>query len=101
MPIATRITVIDEETRPGEYGWGCRLAIIDHPELGRLLASQAFGGTQDIEGGAHRWRHGMAVCIPESITSLDGVSWMQALVEYGPPVIDGLALANIAEAAGL
>jgi hypothetical protein len=44
------------------------LAIIEHHSLGRLLLVEGFGGTDSLEGGSYRWKHGLCYKITETDT---------------------------------
>lgn len=114
MTTATENVLIETGELEAEYGYTCTVAVIDHHEHGRLLLMQGFGGMDSVEGGAVRWRHGMAVKIHDDDT-LDGLGserWnaettlYQAVVnghDNSRPVMewDGFVVERIASTVGL
>lgn len=51
---------IEHETTRGQYDMQYDSLVVDHPEHGRLLLMQGFGGVDQLRGGAYRWEHGAA-----------------------------------------
>ena len=64
--------LIEMENVGREYGFDGTQAIVDHPEHGRLLLTDGFGGMGDLRGGAVRWEHGLVVKLLPGDT-LDGL----------------------------
>lgn len=60
-----------------EYGFNGTQAIIDHPEHGRLMITDGFGGIDSLDGGAVRWRHGMVMQLHpgDTFDSLRDAPW--------------------------
>lgn len=58
MTTKTKIEVIEHEKVERDYGMMGNIAIVDHPNHGRLLIEDGFGGMDSLEGGSVRWRHG-------------------------------------------
>lgn len=89
-------------------------AIVDHPEHGRLLIAQGYGGNNDLRGGAYRWEHGSLFSLRpgDTFARLEGGEWndevnlYQAVVhghDESRPVLEwpGYMMAAMAESAGL
>ncbi len=72
-----KIKLIEAINVKRNYDFDGTEAIIDHPDLGRLLIVDAYGGEGSLHGGAVRWRHGMALMQRDTDTfdSLKNESW--------------------------
>lgn len=72
-----KVKVIEREEVTREFGLRGTNAIIEHPELGRLLICDAYGGEKTMAGGAVRWRHGAAYQLKDTdtIESLEHTHW--------------------------
>lgn len=57
----TKTRIVESEQVERDYGFKGTQMIIDHPNRGRLMLCDGFGGMDSLDGGAVRWRHGMAV----------------------------------------
>lgn len=53
-----KMKIIDSREIERDYGFIGNEVIIDHPEYGRILVLDGFGGIDTPSGGAVRWRHG-------------------------------------------
>jgi len=107
------ITVIESETREGQYDMTWTAAIIEHPQHGRLYLAEGFGGMDSIEGGMYRWQHGLAcrVLPSDTLESLEDdcndYSTIREAMTSGHddsrPVLEwsGSMIAAVAQAAGL
>jgi hypothetical protein len=62
-----KMKLIEKSNEYGVYGLVYAQAIIQHPQHGRTLIKQGFGGG-DIEGSCYRWKHGCGWKIKESDT---------------------------------
>jgi len=60
--------LIDSDSRRGAYHMIQARAIIQHHSHGRLLLVEGFGGTDTLEGGCYRWKHGTCYKISETDT---------------------------------
>ncbi len=69
-----KYTLIDRRTIERDYGFTGRQLIVDHPEHGRLLVQDGFGG-DGIEGRCVRWRHGGIISLlpDDTFVTLDHV----------------------------
>jgi hypothetical protein len=69
----SKTTVIEHRRATGQYDMQYTEAIVEHPTLGRLYVTEAYGGEQSLAGGCYRWRHGAAYRLQPSDTlqSLD------------------------------
>jgi hypothetical protein len=79
------ITVIERDSERGVYERWQDAMVIDHPEHGRLLLVEGFGGTDSLRGGAYRWEHG-AVCRLRPDDTLDGLragAWNEQVTLLG------------------
>ncbi len=105
--------LIEQKTNEGVYGLPHTVAIVEHPEQGRVLIAEGFGGMDDPSGGAYRWRHGIACRLraTDTLETLDQ-PWNEsatvleaALSGHDPdrPVLDWSAdeIVEVARAAGL
>lgn len=112
--MAASVAVVETRKVQGQYDLVAYQAIIDHSEAGRLLLTEGYGGEDSPEGGAYRWRHGLAARLKPSDTlaKLEGQDWnpamshLQAVLEGSDPerpvlALGGLAIQLIARAAGL
>ncbi len=108
------ITIIDKIDVTRDYGMPGTAAIIDHPAHGRMMLCDGFGGLDTLQGGAVRWRHGVAIKLQPadtfaSLATTPWNDWMPLLqaVKSGyddtRPVLDwrGDAVAATAASAGL
>lgn len=106
--------LIEWENVGREYGFDGTQAIIDHPEHGRLLIVDGYGGQDSLSGGSVRWRHGMAIKLQASDTldSLREAPWndfvnlidgVLAGYDDSRPVLDwyGSVIESLAKQAGL
>jgi len=50
--------ILERRDLPGAYDMLRRVAILEHPQFGRLLIAEGWGGLDSLSGGAYRWRHG-------------------------------------------
>jgi hypothetical protein len=75
-------TIIEQQTRTGAYDLNYEVAIVEHPEHGRLLARAGFGGG-NIEGMTYRWRHGIVAALRDTDTldSLHNNDWNEHTTE--------------------
>lgn len=83
--------IIELETREGQYGMGHTAMVIEHPEHGRLLLVDGFGGVDTPKGGAYRWEHGAVYRLQPSDTleSLRAAAWNEGTSLYDA-VVRGL-----------
>ncbi len=70
--MSEKIKIVEKEDVTRDYDMRGINAIIDHPKHGRLLICDGFGGIDNLEGGAVRWKHGMVVQLQDDDT-LDGL----------------------------
>lgn len=65
--------LIEQQTHEGVYGLPHTVAIVEHPEQGRVLIAEGFGGMDDLSGGNYRWRHGVAcqLQVTDTLDALD------------------------------
>ena len=109
----SKATVIEKRDVERDYGLSGIDAIVDHPEHGRLLVCDGYGGMDDIKGGAVRFEHGLVVKLhnDDTFAALDG-DWNEATsimsaVTHGydesRPVLEwpGFMVAKLAKACGL
>lgn len=108
-------TVVEQDTRSGQYDMPQTFALIDHPMRERLLLVQGFGGMDSPSGGAYRWRHGLVARVrpDDTLAGLraepwaEGVSTLDALLHgesgTGRELLDwpGYAVETFATACGL
>ena len=68
--------VIETGSQDKAYGMMRDYMIVEHPEHGRLLIVEGFGG-DDVEGQMYRWRHGVVAQIKGSDTmeTLEAGEW--------------------------
>lgn len=98
--------LIDRDSRRGAYEMIQTMAIIEHHTLGRLLLVEGFGGTDSLEGGCYRMKHGSCYKISETDTI---ESLFDESTENGFCDVDGLyaeefsgkIINKIAESVGL
>lgn len=105
-----RTVLVEMDRTAGAYGLGCIESIVDSLAHGRLYLRQGYGGESRPEGGAYRWRHGMA-CRVDADATLDSLraelaeAWTLVGIHELPGVRvqpwDGLAVQAIAKSAGL
>jgi hypothetical protein len=109
----SKATVAEKRDVERDYGFSGVEAIIDHPEHGRLLICDGFGGMDDLKGGAVRFEHGLVVKLHDEDTfdALDA-DWNEATsvmtaVTHGyddtRPVLEwtGYMVDELAKACGL
>lgn len=60
--------VVETGTFAGRYDLPGRHALVDDPRHGRLYITEAYGGEGTLDGGAYRWRHGLAIKVPAGTT---------------------------------
>lgn len=72
----SKATLIETDKIKGAYDIDCTIAIVEHPDHGRLLVQEGFGG-DGVEGETYRWRHGIAAKIKndDTIQSLRDGEW--------------------------
>lgn len=77
-------TIIEQETREGQYGMGTSAMVVEHPEHGRLLLVDGFGGLDTPKGGAYRWEHGAAYRLQpgDTLGSLHAAAWNEGTSLY-------------------
>ncbi len=105
--------VIETRAVEREYGYPGVEAIVDHPQHGRLLVIDGFGGKDSLRGGAVRFEHGR-VCklLPEDTFEALDAEWneytsvMDAVTsghDSDRPLLDwdGMAVAGLAKSCGL
>lgn len=106
--------LIELENVSREYGLDGTVAIINHPEHGRLFIADGFGGQDSLDGGSVRWRHGMAIKLQpdDTLDSLRNTPWndycdlIDAMLkghDDSRPVLDwhGPVIESLAKQAGL
>lgn len=114
MKVRIKTQLLETKKTEREYNFFGTAAIINHSEYGLLLVNQGFGGMDSLEGGAVRWRHGVAISLKPNDTfeALENGPWNEltshmAAVLYGwddeRPVLNlaGTELEKIAEISGL
>ena len=99
-------TLIESDSRSGAYGMRQQRAIIQHHTEGRLLLVEGFGGTDSVEGGMYRWKHGSAYKITEldTLKSIFSECTESGFFDYDsmiPLEWSGKIIAKVAESAGL
>jgi hypothetical protein len=106
--MTTKCKLIESTRVEADYGMLCTLAIVEDEVRGRLFLREGYGGEDSLQGGAIRWRHGLAIRIQpadtlESLRDLDGYLNMVQGFDVERPVLalDGRELERIAEQAGL
>jgi len=79
MNTTTDAVLIESSAGPAEYGFSRREAIVDHPEYGRILIREGYGGENTLAGGQIRWRHGMAIQLQpgDTLESLRDGAWTE------------------------
>lgn len=77
-------TIIEQETREGQYGMDHTAMVVDHPEHGRLLLVDGFGGVGAPKGGAYRWEHGIVCRLQpgDTLESLRATPWSDIATLY-------------------
>lgn len=70
-------TIIERETETGQYGHSHDVMVVEHPEHGRLLLVEGFGGMDAPRGGAYRWEHGAVYRLQpnDTLASLRESEW--------------------------
>ena len=53
----------------------CTVAVIDHPEHGRLLFSEAYCGEGSLRGGCYRWGYAAKLLPDDTLESLRADDW--------------------------
>lgn len=106
--MTTKCKLIESTRVEADYGMLCTLAIVEDEVRGRLFLREGYGGEDSLQGGAIRWRHGLAIRIQpadtlESLRDPDGYLNMVQGFDVERPVLalDGRELERIAEQAGL
>lgn len=76
--------IVEKRTVTGQYDIDFDQMIVDHPEHGRLFLSEGFGGLDSLEGGAYRWKHGLAIALKKDDTfdSLECGEWNEIFALY-------------------
>lgn len=108
------VTLIESQEVERDYGMRGCVAIVQHHKHGRLLLADGFGGMHTLQGGAVRWRHGLAAKLKDgdTLASLWGAEWNDAMSHMSAvmgghdperPVLDwtGQHVEQAAMAAGL
>lgn len=108
------IRLIESEDVARDYGFAGVDAVIEHPEHGRLLVMDGYGGERELRGGAVRWEHGAVIKLhpTDTLGSLRKGAWSEATSLWAAmrngyddsrPVLQwpGSAIAGLAKAAGL
>ncbi|ELA9292952.1 hypothetical protein QUO15_004414 [Vibrio parahaemolyticus] len=106
--------LIEKEHVIRDYGFSGINAIIDHPKYGRLLLRDGYGGEGSIQGGAVRWRHGIALKLKaeDTLDSLKNTHWNDETSLFFAVINgyddqrpvqdwDGIIIKNIAKSVGL
>jgi len=102
----TKPAIVEVDRRSGAYEMIQERAIIDHPKYGRILISEAWGGMDDIRGGAYRYSDGFACQLKPS----DTFDVLRAEEEkYGGPLDEirdrlewsGMIIYKVAKSVGL
>lgn len=103
--------IIDQRNVVRDYGFDGHEIIIDHPDYGRILIMDGYGGESTPGGGCVRWTHGKAVLLHNNDTfAVLDASWNDDTSVYGAmingyddtrPVLQwpGNAIASMAEKA--
>ena len=86
----TTSKIIEKRTVKGAYDLDQDQMILDHPEHGRLLLIEGFGGMDSPIGGMYRWIHGTTIQLQSADTfeSLDKGGWNYFINLFGA-VING------------
>jgi hypothetical protein len=108
------VKLIESQTVTREYGFTGINAIIEHPDYGRILIMDGYGGEGTMAGGCVRWFHGAAYHLlkNDSLKSLqstminEDVSTFEALIhgydsKRDPICVHGRIIASMAKDAGL
>lgn len=77
-------TILEHETETGRCGMSAVLVVVEHPEHGRLLLVEGFGGLDAPQGGAYRWEHGTAYRLRpgDTFASLRAEPWNEITSTY-------------------
>ena len=110
----TKTKLIESTTETGVYDISSTMAIIEHPQHGRLLICDGYGGEGTLQGGTYRWKHGVVCKIKptDTLPSLEHEDWNEGTTALDAvlhgcddtrPVLDwhGQAIAAIAKQAGI
>lgn len=110
----TENCIVEIKRGDGQYGMTYTHALIDHPEHGRLLIMDGYGGEDQLRGGQYRWEHGCVIRLQpgDTLESLEAGAWNDATslldaVVHGcddtRPFArwDGHAIASLAKSLGL
>ena len=103
--------LIEAEKVERDYGFTGTNAIVESDGK-RLLICDGFGGMDSLQGGAVRWRHGMAIELkPEdTIESLRAGEWNETTTHWDAvihgrdkdrPILVGVNPEGLAEASGI
>jgi len=106
--MSREIKLIERDAREGAYGMTQTVAIVEHPEHGRLLLMDVYGGAGELRGGMYRWGVAIGVQPGDTIASLldgdvEARGRMLAGQDDARPVMewDGATVESIAKSAGL
>lgn len=107
--MTTKCKLIESTRVEADYGMLCTLAIVEHEVRGRLFLREGYGGEDSLQGGAIRWRHGLAIRIQpaDTLESLrrDPETYLNLVQGFDAerPVLDwdGTSVEAVARAAGL
>lgn len=74
------ITVVEVDTQPGAYDFQRQRIVIDHPQHGRLLLSEGWGGSE-VQGQCYRWCQGSVhrIQAEDTVASLRATSWNECM----------------------
>ena len=107
------MTLIEQRGVERDYGFAGIEAIIDEPTHGRLYIADGYGGESTLDGGAVRWRHGVAVALhpDDTMAALDAESdaatrasiraQMLAGYDDSRPIIPNANIEALARAVGI
>lgn len=87
ITIITTTALIEAKTIPGAYDLGRTLLIVEHPQHGRLLLAEEYGGEQSLCGGQYRWGSAYRLRADDTFRAL-AADWNEATtvlqaVEHG------------------
>lgn len=77
-------TILERSNERGAYGMPAETMIVEHPEYGRLLLVEGYGGESQPMGGAYRWEHGVACRLRpgDTLESLHAGAWNEGTTLY-------------------
>lgn len=75
--MSKEIKVIEQQFITRDYGFTGVRAVIEHPDHGRLLIEDGYGGENTLMGGAVRFIHGIVIRLKpgDNLAAMKAGSW--------------------------